>query len=333
MKKEIGSEFWEVPLAAYRNNLFHENVNWFISGRSALSAIVAEIKKENRVRSVSIPGWCCDSMILPFLVQGIEVNFYNPFSPVESISTDALLMMDYFGFCQHTAANGFHGIIIQDTTHSLFTSSYCKADYCFGSMRKWAGFYSGGYAWGFHSPIEYDGIDHEYLEIRKRAMDKKGSYIRELESGMVITDKEEFLKLFSQAENRLSHTKIQRSDPVDIDRAIWLDIDGIKQQRRKNAAVLLSRLREYAMFPHMEFSDCPLFVPILVDDRDRVRRHFIYEGIYCPVHWPLTRYHNPDIHTKRIYEHEISLVCDQRYDETDMERILSVLFSKESGLR
>ncbi|MBR7164259.1 MAG: hypothetical protein IKD21_04755 [Clostridia bacterium] len=40
MRKEIGSEFWSVPVAG-DNGLFADAV-WFVSGRSALYAIIRE---------------------------------------------------------------------------------------------------------------------------------------------------------------------------------------------------------------------------------------------------------------------------------------------------
>ena len=66
--------------------------------------------------------------------------------------------------------------------------------------------------------------------------------------------------------------------------------------------------------------DCPLFVPVLLENRDKVRKHLTENKIYCPVHWP-----KPEGADSNIYDMELSLICDQRYGVNDMERIVSVL--------
>ena len=75
--REIGSEFWDVPTCDDRNFLFPNGTKWFLSGRSALKAIIADIQQgDKQVNSISLPSWCCDSIIRPFLEEGIDVVFY-----------------------------------------------------------------------------------------------------------------------------------------------------------------------------------------------------------------------------------------------------------------
>ncbi len=64
----------------------------------------------------------------------------------------------------------------------------------------------------------------------------------------------------------------------------------------------------------------PLFIPIMVDNRNIIRRALFSENIFVPIHWP-----NEDASLQgnnELYEVELSLICDQRYDQGDMERIL-----------
>ena len=78
------------------------------------------------------------------------------------------------------------------------------------------------------------------------------------------------------------------------------------------------------IYEKLSEADVPLFVPTMIkDDRDRLRRHLIDKKIYCPIHWPISEYHYgiSDL-SKKIYEEELSLVCDQRYTEEDMNRIV-----------
>ncbi len=68
---EISSEFWDVPVTRKNNTVFNNNMDWYISGRSALRAIIKDIKKENHVQNVALPFWCCHTMVDSFIGEGI----------------------------------------------------------------------------------------------------------------------------------------------------------------------------------------------------------------------------------------------------------------------
>jgi hypothetical protein len=322
MRNEIGSEFWEVPVCKESNSVFSPETRWFLSGRSALQAIIAE----NNFKTAALPSWCCDSMIKPFTDAGVEVHFYASLEPIEDVSSDVILVMDYFGYSGHSDIAGFKGTIIRDVTHSIFSKSYADADYYFGSLRKWAGFWTGGFVWGIKGKAK--GENREYVQLRKTAMAEKSKYIQ----GM--TDSKEYLKVFAQAEELLDNTGMEAADPRDVELGQYLDIKKIKDQRRKNAQALLKEFADIAVSPVLNPDDCPLFVPIRVPfgKRDVLRRYLISKEIYCPVHWPVSSYHQLNKQTRRIYDEELSLVCDQRYTEEDMLRIIASIkeFFKKS---
>ena len=45
--------------------------------------------------------------------------------------------------------------------------------------------------------------------------------------------------------------------------------------------------------------------------------------VFCPVHWPLEGMEVKK--GKKMAEHELSLICDQRYGKDDMDLILSLI--------
>ena len=327
VRKEIGSEFWDIPTAMHENGLFPENTHWFLSGRSALECILADIQKHNRVRSVAMPAWCCDSMVKPFVDVGIRVCFYSVHIEnhrlVQDLSQiadcDILFKMDYFGYdvCEKTA--NFSNICIQDMTHSIFSSKSEPSDYVFGSLRKWAGFYTGGFGWGFDLPDLPQNT--EYIALRKAAMKEKNSYI----SG--ASNDKTYLDMFAQAETILEHCEPALACDQDIAAAKHLDVDFIKNRRRANAKQLLDAFSDIVLFKELQPQDCPLFVPILVPNgkRDELRKFLIQNKIYCPVHWPLTKYQQPTEQSLILYRDSLSLVCDQRYSKEDMDRLIETV--------
>lgn len=322
--KEIGGEFWNVPVTKSRNTLFPSNTKWFLSGRSALKAIIKELRG---IETVAMPSWCCDSIIKPFIDAGISVNFYpihykNGFVQDITYDCDALFVMDFFGYTSNELdLSNYNGVVIRDVTHSLFSASYFDADYYFGSLRKWSGFWTGGFAWG-KSIKDTIHADPVYEKLRCSAMEEKASYI-----ASPNTHNKGFLSLYEEAENILDNCSIVSAAHRDIELASFLDVDFIRNRRRTNAMVLMKAFQENLIFHDLDQKECPMFVPIIVsaDKRDELRKYLIKKSIYCPVHWPLSSYHKLNEKDKRIYSTELSLVCDQRYTTEDMNRIVETI--------
>ena len=331
--REIGSEFWDVPIIKKKNKLFPESTHWYLSGRNALQAIIQEISD---AKSVSLPSWCCDSMIKPFADTGFEIHFYPVFFNDHLIqetnySSDILFMMDYFGYSTISPdLTNYDRIIIRDMTHSIFSATYSDADYYFGSLRKWCGMWTGGFAWTNKACRLQHGVARNatYISLRARAMLQKAEII-----GGIRKEKD-YLAIYSTAEEMLENAEIAPADDRDIMLAHQLDIDGMKKKRRANAKVIRSSFPDWLIFPDMKETDCPMFVPVFVPDgkRDDLRKYLIQHEIYCPVHWPVSRYHRLDGRTEAMYKNELSIVCDQRYTVNDMDRIVETInaFWKET---
>lgn len=323
MVREIGSEFWDIPVIEKCSDLFPGCVQWYLCGRSALQAVIAEL---GDVQSVSLPSWCCDSVIKPFIDAEIDVNFYPVYFQDDliqeiSLESDALFLMDFFGYTAHQPdLSKYKGIVIRDVTHSLFSTTYDDADYYFGSLRKWCGIWTGGYAWtrDGHWLKTGNDEDNEYAALRETAMLQKSEHI--------AGDRNDkgYLKIFDAAEEHLETIGIAPAKARDITLIEHLDVNLIVERRRKNAEILRKAFTDLLIFPTLTNTDTPMFVPILVSDnkRDALRRHLMNNGIYCPIHWPVSKYHNLDERTLNIYKNELSLVCDQRYTEDDMRRMV-----------
>ena len=325
--REIGSEFWSVPTISSNNNLFPESTQWFLSGRSALQAIIADIEG---AKSVALPSWCCDSIIKPFLDAGLEIKYYPVFWSEEleqdiRVDCDVILIMDYFGYGSSSFdLTDYKGTVIRDLTHSLFSADHSEYDYQFGSLRKWCGIWTGGYAWTkTDHPISTDCYsDSVFPSLREKAMERKKDFLLNKRGS-----KEEYLDLFRSAEEHLDTVGIAKASDRDIRLAEKIDVEFIKYKRRENAGILHDNLSEMLMFKDFGPSDCPLFVPIMVPNglRDKLHRFLISNDIFCPLHWPISAYHKLDSKTREIYENEISLVCDQRYSAEDMYRIVDTI--------
>ena len=328
--KEIGSEFWDVsPLCDTENNIFPSKTQWYLSGRTALSAIIQDLKG---VKSVALPSWCCESMIKPFIDANIKVLFYPVIFDKRLIQTprldcDAILIMDYFGYTDSDINLGdYKGIVIRDLTHSIFSKTYTDSDYYFGSLRKWCGVYTGGFAWtkDGHKLQETAKTNEHYIKLRREAMGLKQDYIKD-----ISTTKNAYLDKFAAAETILeTNSSKGAADMSDISSVRKIDIKNMAKIRRENATVLKKSLSNLTLFDG-NAKDCPMFVPIHINanKRDALRKKLTENNIYCPIHWPISKYHKLEPNEQYLYKNTISLVCDQRYSTKDMDKIVSVILN------
>lgn len=347
--KEIGSEFWTgcTPLdGSGITSLLPKDfkTRYTLCGRTGLEIAVSDILAvENRSLKVYMPSYCCHTMIEPFTSHSIAVEFYNVALDANGIKKDfdeandcdIVFLMDYFGYidpntielCNNQKAQ--HKIVIYDATHSVFCTGmkYDSYDYVFASLRKWigvnAGFCSKKKEWK-HNPVLTQNTD--YTSLRNRCFDLKSRFI----SGEQV-DKQEFLECFGKAEENLeTRYRNYAPDPYSLETINHINVDYLKSKRRENANIIISAFSKSSgivksMPSALSEQDCPLFVPLDVHPEIRadLRKHLVQNTCYLPVHWPLSDLHKVNETSAYMYEHELSCICDQRYDMEDISRLIA----------
>lgn len=341
---EIGSEFeWDYNNSKTTGtNNFDQNKEWIytFSGRTAIETVLRNITSKKKAL---LPEYCCDSILVPFRHLGVDYNFYSVKLNDEGIfikineeslfASDILYLVNYFGFkidFPEDLINRFRqagGIVIEDITHSLFSNRpyhYCS-DWVLASLRKWGALLDGGFCWCIKETPEIKPSlmpSDNFIEKKRKAMLLKEKYIK---TG--VGEKQDFLSLYAETNHELSEYYSNTAISVESLKIFrrW-NIDKIRKQRVKNAVCLYSELKDLVgikpLFKENKIQ-CPLFVPIIVksEKRDLIRKKLIENNIYCPIHWPIPK----DRPKSRLYDVEISLICDQRYNEGDMKRIGKIL--------
>jgi len=336
MISEIGSEFWieNVP-----NTLLTEREGIFcLSGRTAIELILQEILRKNEVKSVSMPAWCCDSMITPFLAHGIDVRFYDyghidpsVGSGLVTDTTDIFYLTNYFGYentlnievVRKIKEKG--SIILYDRTHSFLMEDkeYKElSDYSFASIRKWMGVIGGAVIDG----IEKTELkDCPYISIKEKAMRDKYRYLM----GDNSIKKDEFLAAFGEFGHQLAEDYCDYAmDDLSYTLYKQEDLQKMKQHRRVNAAYIHNNLKGVQFMYEFTDKSVPLFVPVLFESkeqRDTVRKKLIEQQIYCPIHWPQPKQIPTDYKVNDIVNRELSLICDQRYGINEIKREIETI--------
>lgn len=333
---EIGSEFCNAPLCKAEKSNSNENKIFTLSGRTALELVARDLKEERGVKSIYMPAYCCEAMMAPFKKQGYTIKRYavEPYSKTihrqvfSDHGCDAILLMDYFGFeCKETAvfamAEQLRGTaVILDRVHTAFSDTEaCNfADYTVTSWRKW--FLSCAAEaekkcgdWLVAQPTQ---TNERYISLRKKAAAIKDSFA---ETG---ENEAEHSAEFREAEELLDRDYSDYApDDESIRELAAIDSEFIISHRRKNAALIYKELSKLPaelirpLFAEIGERDVPLYVPVLVkpEIRANLRRHLMQNDVFCPIHWQMELGG-----ANKLYDGELSLVCDQRYDEEDIKR-------------
>ena len=352
---EIGSEF-HIEISNLLDNIdnreipkfgFDSHYLYLLSGRTAIDIICRDILASRRVQNVYMPSYCCSSMIMPFIENGINVLFYDVryidggvyFDIDTTASFDLLYITNYFGFDSFPDLTRIEklkeqgSIIIYDRTHSLYKDIdpvLQLADYAFASIRKWVAITSGAIVWKRSQNFDLKNLrDCPYTENKLRAQILKSSYLK----GDKNVKKNDFYTIFGSFDDSLKNDYVgYKIDPVSMRILRETDFERIKEQRRQNALIYYNELSGCNgirfLFDSFSSDETPLFVPIIVDEplvRLGLRQELIQNQIYCPIHWSKHEWIGPESKSNELYDKELSLVCDQRYNVDDMGRVIKVV--------
>ena len=345
---EIGSEFWwsgekEQSFNVRRKDLRYifprgmKNMKLTSSGRGAISYILKN--NEFKSKRALLPVYICESVILPFEENNFEIIFYQvnkDLSPnLENITLDfdIFFHLGYYGFktnmIENLPINISEKNVIEDITHSMFSKNDFEDinDFQIGSIRKWFGIPSGGIVMGTKLPdMNLSESSNNFIPIRKKGLVEKDKYINQ------VVENKDYLDILNEAEKNLDNdVDAYKIDQESMDIIKYFNYDQMIRKRRENYQVLLNGIsqtnRVKFIFEKLPDTVCPMFFPVYVDERDSLRRFLIKNKIYCPVHWPIPPQvkESLDDTTTYIYNHILSIPCDQRYGQSEMERIVKVV--------
>lgn len=345
---EIGSYFWleeNITKTSSEKGMGWlpsvEDSSFAFSGRNAIDIAVRDILKERTIKRILAPSYCCVSMLQSFIDRGMKIEFYDvgykdgaftyklPVADANSI----VLIMSYFGIGTAEAHKQIAeikksgAIIIEDISHSMLSKNPFSeySDYLIIALRKWFGIPTGGWVGKKKgSIVEKPNMDSNHaVEEKIAGMKEKYDYLRGKSDS-----KEDFLVVNATFENDLIHVdRMLKIDDTSLGILTGIDIEKVIEQRRKNVEVLLTGLRDLdglvLTLPVVDLtSDTPLFLPVFMktEERDALRKYLIDKGIYCPIHWPEVMGAEVGVRAN-----ELSLICDQRYGEGDMQAIVDTI--------
>jgi len=349
---ELGSEFnLDMRNLTISPNSFFEYMDdmkycLFDSGRSALKALERTLD----YGYILMPEYMCKSVLKCFpedktvfyrLKDNLQIDTADLLKKINS-DTAAVYLMHYFGSLQpekvlsllraEKEKRGF--IIIEDTSHSVFSKKQTIGDYCVASLRKWFPITNGGVLYTSDTSYLYS-----YEDIQKSTSNDKAyaMMLKTLYLNGRLDCNAEYREIFIDCENRLDiQTEIKRISDYSSFLLSCFDLSDIIKKRQANLDFMKNKLNSIGIEQLCDFgkNDCPLALPVLVPDRDGLRKYLMENDIYCAVHWPF----NGVAHEERplglaLSKDLISLPIDQRYGEEEMEYLFKVLSEFKGRLR
>lgn len=310
----------------------------YSSGRAALYQILRSIKLTTT--KVWLPDWLCESMIDAVRKTRIDYGFYclgndlrmdvelfvKRNRPVNE--NDVIVLVNYFGLVDvESTINqlrkcGVYSVIIEDDVQALFSFIDNKpytADYRFTSLRKSIATPDGGFVKTQKSmPVAIQNNTFAPLKLKGALLKSSAT-----EGG---TD-EVYLKCFEEGEKLIEKNYDSMMSPESQNIFGNTNLDKVAACRKRNAQFLVAKLQELNITPivPIDNSCVPLFVPIVINNRDDLRRTLRRNAIYCPVHWPLRDDMKNMGKGSFMAENELSLVIDQRYSIEDMQCVADVI--------
>ncbi len=348
---EIGSEYWLENITYERKDTKYNNVKLLMSGRTAIDYVLTVIQKQHKIQKAYLPSYCCESIIKPFIDKNIEVEFYSVsfnngnfvYDINDNVKCDIFFAMNYFGFSCCSMDSYIERYkernvcVIEDSTHSLLSRRKYndKSDFVIASLRKWFPIISGGIV--INQSNEFTNTEIQlnqnatYIKLKENAMTEKAEYMKNKDERI----KKTYLEGFSKANEILNENyKNFGIDEKSYNILQNLNIEEIKRKRRNNVAVIYDFFKRQKKIKYLEKldlnEDCPLFVPIFLSNEKRnlLSKFLIDNEVYCPNHWKIPKQIENN-REQEIYKMELSLICDQRYEEDEIERYINLIMQEE----
>ncbi|MCR5254845.1 MAG: hypothetical protein K6D96_02850 [Acetatifactor sp.] len=322
-------------------------INFYQSGRNAIEELYVYLKKQG-FRKAIIPDYVCQTVKDAILRAGVEVAEYSvskdfeySIEGIEKFIEEkcSVYICHYFGrplsseiiaTLRKWKTRGI--IVVEDITLSLLSESkegIGFGSYVLGSLRKWFPIPDGGFLYSKEHalPMKVNSNSvSNYTNLYLMVQNLKREYIDGECQDKAL--KNVYMGYYKQSiEELFSDYKIYPMSEWSYNYLSNTSVEEIIEKRIKNYDRLYNKL---GLCEGIELPDkrvngfLPFGMVLFATDRDNLLEYLISKNIYCNVHWRLgSKKENPDLEylSKRI----ITIPCDQRYNEDDMDYIASII--------
>ncbi|AOR23407.1 DegT/DnrJ/EryC1/StrS family aminotransferase [Clostridium taeniosporum] len=356
LKYPIGGEFWfqdEFQDKDIYNNI--ENEGLLLSGgESAIRFILNEISFEND-EIILLPSYLCPTIVELIKKLNIKYKFYNINKKldIDIVSIENLInkynvkvvfFIDYFGFFHKESTRKFlknlklkNILLIEDAVQKFWIKWEKKfiGDYVFNSYRKFLPIdgslilcrenESLNILKKLNSLSRYKEANDKYFKFMEKARDIKTKFISQN-----IGYENDYLNLFNRA--NIEYYKRKNILKINLKHKRYLNhfpINKFIKRREENYSYVFKQLKNMKKITFLNQTEnlddnTPLVFPILIDNRDCIKKELMKNQIYLPIHWNLEneKWINNFKNSLNISKNILSLPIDWRYEIKDMEFLI-----------
>lgn len=312
---------------------------FFNNGRNALNIVL----QNESFDIVFVCSYNCHTVINPFLNHNIDIEFINinknfeidssfitniPLDKKVCVSLQNYFCNDQLQDIKKELKKHKNVTIIEDITHNMLDDrTFVGADYYVGSIRKWAGIGDGGILCTDKIFQDIQENDNEIIDNYKSMVPLQLEFYEHGNENI----KAEFRKIQKLNDDLFFKKDVQKISEIGLELLNGLDVDFICEKRVTNFEYIIKNLCNIKpeIFPIKSILSgaTPLYLPILVNNRDALQRFLFSYKIFFPIIWPKPQsvVGLCNDNENYIYGHILNIPIDQRYDTTDMERIVEKL--------
>ena len=349
---EFGSDFHTIDYV-YNTRItditrIYPNASYLADGRQCLMLVICQ----EGWKRLWVPEYFCYEVLNSIVkYTGIQLAFYKDYPGLDCHvfltqlpfkKGDALLKMNYFGLYDSFSKESIPIPIVEDHSHDLLSRSalYSNADWCIASLRKTLPLAEGGILWSprgktISEEIKLSFANEKLATNRWKAMDMKAEYLSDFKGDLAnIKLKEAFRQLFAETENALSDLEISALDKRSTDALSRFDINAWYGQKRKNWSLLTKSLDKKLNYLRPMNDSCTPFSLILKTQnkvmRENLRIGLIQNAVYPAVLWSVPETCSEEV--RMMSDCLLSLHCDGRYSEEDMEELACIINNVYNGI-
>lgn len=303
---EIGGYF---ELETDSKKEFYPDAIALNSARSCLRYVI----RAYQIKEIWIPFYTCNVIWQAARNENCKVKFYhideNFLPTVEFEKNDFILYTNYFGICAKNVENlsKKYTNLIVDNAQAFYMPKSGLAS--------------------FYSPRKFFGVpDGGYLFCEKKLsenLNKNESYQRcsHLLKRIDLSASEGYSD-FQLNDASLENEPIELMSNLTKKLLSSLDYEKIKTKRLENFDILNRALEQSNELKfRLETNDVPMVYPYLVQ-KESLREKLIKNKIYVATYWsPLDK----EFYEAKLQKYLLPLPIDQRYGNTEMEKILEVI--------
>ena len=296
---------------------YHADAIRLNTGTNAFKAILLT----GKYGGIHLPKYSCDSLLDPLEELRIPYQFYTIDKNLDPVfdhgalrDNEGLLVLNYFGLKDSSIAalrRSMRNLIV-DNAQSFFSPPIEDTD-TFYSPRKFFGVPDGAYLYlKTEVPLALE-TDHSY--------DRVEHLLRRID-----VSPEDGFSFYRQNEENLSSQPLSNMSGLTKALLKNIDYEHVKRVRVRNYQFFEQALKDNNLLKiPWDGIQVPLIYPFLNDDKDLYKK-LLDDKIFASRYWPgvlnLAEYGSWEHH---LASELIALPVDQRLDQKDLERIVSII--------